>query len=261
MALVRCLLLAVLLLACMGSGLAQDDVVEGMLTDERGINYIMHEGERWTVMGKGGAEGRLFIQDSTKLFSERDPRKATPAAEQPAAAEAPQSAADRVRGVQKDDQGRHYLKTDDDQTWLVYSSPEDKAWFYHEATQTSQWHDPREPAPEPHVIKVDSIDEAKRVLRDAAKANKKSSKKAKAAAPPPPSPWDRLKVGLVVTIPVMLFISAVAGRIYYLHTYYPEVLFPTKVRKERKKGSAGFKPQKARGKMSQDGKGGRSANS
>ncbi len=77
------------------------------------------------------------------------------------------------------------------------------------------------------------------MLRDAAaKANnKKTSKpKAKAAPAPPPSPWDRLKVGLVVTIPVMLFICAVAGRIYYLNTYYPEVLFPTKVRERRGRG-------------------------
>jgi hypothetical protein len=43
--------------------------------------------------------------------------------------------------------------------------------------------------------------------------------------------------------------------------YYPELLFPTKERKQRREKSSKFKPQKARGKMSQDGKGGRSANS
>ena len=41
--------------------------------------------------------------------------------------------------------------------------------------------------------------------------------------------------------------------------HYPELLFPTKERRDRRKGSGGkFKPQKSRGKMSQDGKGGRS---
>ncbi len=63
-------------------------------------------------------------------------------------AEAPsQSAANRVRGVQRDEQGRHFLKTDDGQTWLVYSSPEGKAFFHNEASKSSQWHDPREPEP------------------------------------------------------------------------------------------------------------------
>ena len=43
-------------------------------------------------------------------------------------------------------------------------------------------------------------------------------------------------------------------------TYYPELLFPTKERKNRQRTSGGkFKAQKARGKMNQDGKGGRCA--
>ena len=45
-----------------------------------------------------------------------------------------------------------------------------------------------------------------------------------------------------------------------LQTYYPELLFPTKERKDRQRTSGGkFKAQKARGKMNQDGKGGRCA--
>ena len=45
-----------------------------------------------------------------------------------------------------------------------------------------------------------------------------------------------------------------------LQTHYPELLFPTKERRDRRRTSGGkFKAQKARGKMSQDGKGGRCA--
>lgn len=36
-----------------------------------------------------------------------------------------------------------------------------------------------------------------------------------------------------------------------MQTYYPELLFPTKERKERSAKSAKFKPQKQRGKMNQ----------
>ncbi len=44
--------------------------------------------------------------------------------------------------------------------------------------------------------------------------------------------------------------------------YYPEALWPTKERKDRRKAAGGkVKPQKQRGRMNQDGKGGRSANS
>ena len=44
--------------------------------------------------------------------------------------------------------------------------------------------------------------------------------------------------------------------------YYPDLLWPTKERKARKKTSGGkMKSQKTRGKLNQDGKGGRSANS
>ena len=66
----------------------------------------------------------------------------------------------------------------------------------------------------------------------------------------------------VAIVPLTLFIGGLVARIAYLHTYYPEMLFPTKERKDRRRASGGkFKAQKARGKMSQDGKGGRSANS
>lgn len=42
--------------------------------------------------------------------------------------------------------------------------------------------------------------------------------------------------------------------------HYPQLLNPTKERKIRNRQNSKFKPQKARGKMNQDGKGGRSAN-
>jgi hypothetical protein len=41
-------------------------------------------------------------------------------------------------------------------------------------------------------------------------------------------------------------------------THYPELLFPVRERRNRARGGGGkFKAQKTRGKMSQDGKGGR----
>eukprot|EP00798_Chlamydomonas_sp_ICE-L_P023972 gene23972-9547_t len=64
---------------------------------------------------------------------------------------------------------------------------------------------------------------------------------------------------IVVVLPILLFLAGIFGRIYYLHTYYPELLFPTKTRKVRRAKQAKLKAQKARGKMSQDGKGGSSA--
>lgn len=43
--------------------------------------------------------------------------------------------------------------------------------------------------------------------------------------------------------------------------YYPELLWPTKERKDRRKAAGGkIRTPKARGKMNQDGKGGRSNN-
>lgn len=79
--------------------------------------------------------------------------------------------------------------------------------------------------------------------------------------PKPPSKtassWTIMMVALV---PVLGFTVAMFGRIAYLQIWYPDLLWPTKERKQRYKNSNKFKPQKARGKMSQDGKGGRSAN-
>lgn len=47
-----------------------------------------------------------------------------------------------------------------------------------------------------------------------------------------------------------------------VQTYYPDLLWPTKERRNRQRASSGkSRPQKQRGKMNQDGKGGRSANS
>eukprot|EP00793_Prasinoderma_coloniale_P003788 PRCOL_00003165-RA len=76
----------------------------------------------------------------------------------------------------------------------------------------------------------------------------------------------REHVGWVVSLVVATLVAAAFYfRITYLQKHYPEMLKPTRVRKERAgnriSGFDKFKASKPRGKMSQDGKGGRSANS
>jgi len=65
----------------------------------------------------------------------------------------------------------------------------------------------------------------------------------------------------VVLLPGLGCGLLLGARILYLRHFYPEMLNPTKVRKIRKKGMT--RPNTCRGssKLSQDGKGGRSANS
>ena len=70
-----------------------------------------------------------------------------------------------------------------------------------------------------------------------------------------------ITVFMVSMVPVMGLAAAMVGRICYLQIYFPDLLWPSRERKYRTRSNAKFKAQKARGKMSQDGKGGRSANS
>ena len=56
------------------------------------------------------------------------------------------------------------------------------------------------------------------------------------------------------------------SQVWYLSRYYPELLHPTRKRKrdrslKRGQGAYALSRTKARGKLNQDGKGGRSANS
>mmetsp|Transcript_40280 Transcript_40280/g.89458 ORF Transcript_40280/g.89458 Transcript_40280/m.89458 type:complete len:170 (+) Transcript_40280:143-652(+) len=118
------------------------------------------------------------------------------------------------------------------ETWMVVEDSQSKKSFYfNKAKNAAQWEDPRESGAIPDEPLVEG---------------------------PKASP---LSLAFIVTVPVILFVGAMAGRIYYLHTNYPELLWPTKERRDRRRNNMKFKPQKARGKMSQDGKGGRSANS
>lgn len=73
-----------------------------------------------------------------------------------------------------------------------------------------------------------------------------------------PIPAGPMAIVLILTI-LFLFFSFLLGRIWYLWKYEPSLLFPTKKPKERVQKWKRAKV-KARGKMNQDGKGGRSAN-
>jgi hypothetical protein len=70
----------------------------------------------------------------------------------------------------------------------------------------------------------------------------------------------RTKLAIAAT-PLVLLAGAMWVRIDYLRRTNPEALHPTKERRDRKKtNNWKFKMPKARGKMNQDGKGGRSNN-
>lgn len=75
-------------------------------------------------------------------------------------------------------------------------------------------------------------------------------------SPIPPGPMGMI----LVTVIGFIFLSALLGRIWFLWKYDPTLLFPTK--EPKKKLQKWRRPKvKARGKLNQDGKGGRSANS
>ena len=61
--------------------------------------------------------------------------------------------------------------------------------------------------------------------------------------------------------PFALFFGAMGVRIWYLSRHCPELLHPTKERKVRKIGWGRSKFKQGSNRLSQDGKGGRSANS
>ncbi|GMH44545.1 hypothetical protein BSKO_12497 [Bryopsis sp. KO-2023] len=112
----------------------------------------------------------------------------------------------------------------DDEPWEEWKDPEtDETYYFNPDTKISQWGFPRSKLEE----KI-----------------------------------GRRMMILICVVPLVGLLSLCFGRIYYLKAYYPDLLNPTKVRKPKvaKRGKLG-KGFKHRFKISQDGKGGRSANS
>ncbi|GFR42962.1 hypothetical protein Agub_g3960 [Astrephomene gubernaculifera] len=149
-----------------------------------------------------------------------------------------------VPGIEKDSDGQHYIQVNSGDTQTKYYVARDKEskqlYFINEETSQPQWHDPRGPA----------LSETREVLDTP-----------ETAYVPPPNN-SSVTVAIVAILPILLLAGGVAARVAYLQIHYPELLWPTKERRDRRKASGGkFKPQKQRGKMNQDGKGGRSANS
>ncbi|GAX78119.1 hypothetical protein CEUSTIGMA_g5561.t1 [Chlamydomonas eustigma] len=141
-----------------------------------------------------------------------------------------------IERIETDQHGQAYVTTSNGEKWMVYRDDKtNKHYFYNQVTNQATWIDPRrllETLEQPVVV-----------------MNEK------------PESSQVVTIATVATLPIFLVIAVAAARISYLHMYYPDLLFPTKERKERRQKSSRFRPQKARGKMSQDGKGGRSANS
>lgn len=219
--------LALSLVLCLGPGVWAGAELEGVQTDNKGTRFIKtDDGAKWKVVQKEGSSDTLFLNEVTKEISQTDPRTLER-----------MDPRTRVKDVQQDHEGNFFVDAAAFGTFLVFAEPEQgRVYFHNPESGITMWEDPRQ-----------MIDMSQRI-------NLPDSK--------PASIWDTLSVGAVVTVPVLLFIGALFGRIYYLHNYYPELLFPTKERKDRRRTASGkLKAQKARGKMSQDGKGGRSANS
>ena len=138
--------------------------------------------------------------------------------------------------------------------WTSYREGKEGLRYYHnKRTGETQWNDPRVPD---NGVDANMHDYLNRVRQDKLLERELESNKA-LAKPPKASLASQLTI---VFLPFLLFFGAIGGRVYYLQRYYPEMLWPSKKRKERKKGW-GTSKYKTGGKMSQDGKGGRSANS
>ncbi|EFJ48196.1 hypothetical protein VOLCADRAFT_104886 [Volvox carteri f. nagariensis] len=149
-----------------------------------------------------------------------------------------------IPDVSKADDGQRFLMVGEGAEatrYLVVKDSETKnVYFINENTKEPQWHDPRiaVPSEEPQTMDI------------------------KIPIDPPKPKGSSLTVAVVAMLPILLFAGGTAARVAYLQMYYPELLWPTKERKDRRKAAGGkVKPQKQRGKMNQDGKGGRSANS
>ncbi|GIL71095.1 hypothetical protein Vretimale_17834 [Volvox reticuliferus] len=149
-----------------------------------------------------------------------------------------------VPDIQKADDGQRYVMVGEGagatRFFVVKDEASKNIYFINEATSAPQWHDPRGAAPSDEPQNIDI----------------------KIPIEPPKPKASSLTVAVVAMLPILLFAGGTAARVAYLQIYYPELLWPTKERKDRRRAPGGkVKPQKQRGKMNQDGKGGRSANS
>jgi hypothetical protein len=77
----------------------------------------------------------------------------------------------------------------------------------------------------------------------------------------PATPAERRRVAALAISPFLCFLCALAARVKYLAETAPELLHPTMKRKVRKQGWGRSKFKTGSNRLSQDGKGGRSANS
>jgi uncharacterized membrane protein len=76
------------------------------------------------------------------------------------------------------------------------------------------------------------------------------------------SPREFLVQSTILVMGIMgILFGAVAARWSYLYQHCPELLFPTKIRKQRRRENNKLKHKRQRFKVSQDGKGGSSRNS
>ncbi|PNH08929.1 hypothetical protein TSOC_004489 [Tetrabaena socialis] len=145
-----------------------------------------------------------------------------------------------VPGIQKGEDGQWFIDVAEQKYYVAKDGETKLLYFINAENSEPQWHDPRGPAP---TASGETID-------------------IKIPVTPPSPKASGITVALVAMLPILLFAGGTAARVAYLQIHHPELLWPTRERRDRRKSAGGkFKPQKARGKMSQDGKGGRSANS
>ncbi|KAL6747484.1 hypothetical protein V8C86DRAFT_2908952, partial [Haematococcus lacustris] len=135
--------------------------------------------------------------------------------------------ASEVSGAEQGSDGKWHIEHEGQQ-WTVLDSEQYGKPFFFVPGGIPQWEDPRAPV-ETDILLAPSVG---------------------------PS---TLTLTLVTIIPVLLVVGGLAARIWYLQNNAPDLLWPSKERKKKYKNAMKGKVQKARGKWSQDGKGGRSA--
>mmetsp|Transcript_41630 Transcript_41630/g.50495 ORF Transcript_41630/g.50495 Transcript_41630/m.50495 type:complete len:224 (-) Transcript_41630:285-956(-) len=182
------------------------------------------EGEVWYEIFDPASERTYFENEKTKAVTWYDPRQSS--------------------GAKLQEPETFYHK---DVLWQVHTDPQHgQKFFYNTATQESIWTDPRT-GQRPKSMKAPKG--KKNVYDDSATGYDDSE------------PLPKSTALTIILVPFATFGAALAGRIYYLQQNYPEMLNPTKERKVRKKGWGVNKFKQGSNRMSQDGKGGRSANS
>jgi hypothetical protein len=126
-----------------------------------------------------------------------------------------------------------------------------RPYYFSSISGVSQWEDPRGAA----FARATAAASAAAAEYDASVGGWDDEAEAGQGATP-----LRTKVAIAAT-PLVLLAGAMWVRIDYLRRTNPEALNPTKERRDRKRtNNWKFRMPKARGKMNQDGKGGRSNN-